>query len=344
MINNLYAYGWHEQWLSIGMNKTVILNPPIGPSLVNSAVLVRTCAIALVLMTGTSLRAQTVSSIQATADPLALSMVDKVQAAAAVAASPDFSIQSKAQPLGLSIVDKVQTAGSDAASADFQKNVLPSVTNLINTNLKEYTNFTKANSFNLDPAKLLMSVDSTARVYFLGEGAGYRNTLGFNTLAPGTDMPKSSLTDSAQLIFPDASSAVSTYDPSSKVVRTASTPLLPGDFVDLGKFGAGTTLDFFLVANGAGGGKDVWSAQASRNRDNFPHVVAFAMPNSPYLIISFEDLAGGGDNDFNDVMFAVDIGAVNVQRLLSTPEPAAWMSILSLGLIAWAYRRRLAAA
>jgi hypothetical protein len=315
VINNWHAAGWHEQWLSNGMNKTAILNPLIGLSLANSAVLFRTCAVALVLMTGTSLRAQTASSIQATA-----------------------------QPLGLSIVDKVQVAGSDAASADFQKNVLPSVTNLINTNLKEYTNFTKANSFNLDPSKLLMSVESTARVYFLGEGAGYRNTLGFNTLAPGAALPAGSLTDSAKLIFPDASSAVSTYNPSSTVARSATTPLLPGDFVDLGKFGAGTTLDFFLVANGAGGGKDVWSAQASRNRDNFPHVVAFAMPNSPYLIISFEDMAGGGDKDFNDVMFAVDIGAVNVQRLLSTPEPAAWMSILSLGMVAWAYRRRLAAA
>jgi MYXO-CTERM domain-containing protein len=73
-------------------------------------------------------------------------------------------------------------------------------------------------------------------------------------------------------------------------------------------------------------------------------VVAFALPSSPYLIVSFEDLAGGGDRDYNDVAFAVDIGAINVQRLLSTPEPAAWMSLLALGLLAALYRRRLAAA
>jgi len=244
----------------------------------------------------------------------------------------------------LSIVDKVQLAASDEASATFQKEVLPSITTLLNTNLKEYTNFSAAGTYTLDPTKLLLSVDSTARVYFLGEGAGNRNSLGFNTLVAGEATPKTPLTDSAQLIFPDASSTVSTFDPAVTAKRTPVAPLLPGDFVDLGKFSAGTTLDFFLVANGANRGKDVWTAPASRNSDGLNHVVAFALPNSPYLIISFEDLAGGGDKDFNDVMFAVDIGAINVQRLLSTPEPAAWLSLLGLGAMALLWRRRLAAA
>ena len=68
-------------------------------------------------------------------------------------------------------MDKVQLAASDEASATFQKDVLPSITKLINTNLKEYTNFSSAGTYTLDPTKLLLSVDSTARVYFLGEGA-----------------------------------------------------------------------------------------------------------------------------------------------------------------------------
>jgi hypothetical protein len=265
-------------------------------------------------------------------------------AAPALHAQVVSNVQSRATPFGLSIVDKVMVAGSDERSAGFQKEVLPSITDLLNKNLSESTKFATAGSFALDPTKLRLSVDSTARVYFLGEGAGYRNTLGFNTLAPGEGTPKQSLTGTAQLIFPDASSSVSTYDPAVSAKRTSSAPLLPGDFVDLGKFGAGTTLDFFLVANGAGGGRDIWTAPASRNADRFDHVVAFALPESPYLIIGFEDLWGGGDRDFNDVLFAVDIGAVNVQRLLSTPEPAAWLSLLSLGAVAWLVRRRLAAA
>jgi hypothetical protein len=188
-----------------------------------------------------------------------------------------------------------------------------------------------------------MGVESTARVYFVGEGAGYMNTLGFNTIAPDATVPKSSLNSSAELIFPNASSTVSTYDSGAKAVRTASAPLLPGDFVDLGAFKAGSMLDFFLVANGAGGGKDVWTAPASRNRDGIDHVVAFALPGSPYLIMAFEDMFKGGDRDYNDVVFAVDIGAINVQRLLSTPEPAAWASLIALGGVAFLWRRRLGA-
>lgn len=255
----------------------------------------------------------------------------------------DAPFQAAARPFGLEIVDSVKLAGSDAASAQFQANVLPSITSLVNGNLGERVNFAQSASFSLDPTKLRMAVESSARVYFVGEGAGYRNTLGFNTLEAGDAVARTSLTDSAQLIFPDASSAVSTYDPAVTTRRTASTPLLPGDFVDAGVFSAGSVLDFFLVANGAGGGRDIWTASASRNADGLDHVVAFALPESPYLIVAFEDLRGGGDRDYNDVVFAVDVGAINVQRLLSTPEPAAWATLAALGGLAWFVRRRLGA-
>jgi hypothetical protein len=250
-------------------------------------------------------------------------------------------IQSSAAPYGLAIAGKVQLAGSDEASAVFQKEVLPSITKLINTNLGETSKFVDASKYALDPAKLLMSVESTARVYFVGEGAGYMNTLGYNTVPLGGELSKTGLDSTSELIFPNASSTVSTYDPAAKAVRTASAPLLPGDFVDLGEFKAGSTLDFFLIADGAKGGMSVWTASSWRNVDGINHVVAFALPGSPYLIMAFEDLMGGGDRDYNDVVFAVDIGAINVQRLLSTPEPAAWASIIALGAVAFLWRRRM---
>jgi len=268
--------------------------------------------------------------------------VSAITAQAQVAAtSIDRPFQVMVRPFGLAIVDQVQLAGSDAASAQFQKEVLPSVATLINTNLSESSKFTLSNNFSLDPSKLRMAVESTARVYFVGEGAGYRNTLGFNTLVPNAALPTKGITSTAQLIFPDASSSVSSLNSSSAVKRTSSNPLLPGDFVDLGKFEAGSMLDFFLIANGAGGGRDVWTSSISRNRDGINHLVAFALPGSPYLVMAFEDLAGGGDRDYNDVVFAVDIGAINVQRLLSTPEPAAWASVLALGGVAYFWRRRM---
>lgn len=272
----------------------------------------------------------------------ALPVIGLVFASAATAqAQVESPVQSKVAPFKLAIVDEVQIAGSDAASATFQKTVLPEITKLINTSLGETSNFTNASKFSLDPNKLRITVESTARVYFVGEGAGYQNTLGFNTLAADAAAPKASLSPTAKLIFPNASSTVSTYNPGSKAVRTPDAPLLPGDFVDIGAFKGGTMLDFFLVSNGAGGGKDIWTAPASRNRDGIDHVVAFALPGSPYLILAFEDMFGGGDRDYNDVIFAVDIGAINVQRLLSTPEPAAWASVLALGGVAYLWRRRL---
>ncbi len=249
------------------------------------------------------------------------------------------NVQSIAQPFGLSIVDKVQTAGSDAAAAQFQGTTLPTDINFLQKNLPEYIAFAKASQYALDPSLLKVSVDSTARVYFLSEGAGYHNTLGYNTLAPG-QTPTGGLTDSAKLIFPDASSSVSSYyTPATPGVRTASEPLLPGDFVDLGKISAGSTLDFWLGSNSAYGGQNIWTDSMSRNPDGVRHMAAFSLPNSPFLMISFEDMAGGGDRDTNDVVIVVQIEALKSQQLISAPEPSAWLSLLGFGLVALIWRR-----
>jgi hypothetical protein len=246
--------------------------------------------------------------------------------------------------LGLDIVAPVMLAGSDDAAAVFQKAVLPSIQQLVSINLSETLNFKKQGSFSLDPTKLFLATESTARVYFVGEGAGYHNTLGFNTLMAGDTTPAKALTGDAQIIFPDASSTVSSYSASgTEYTRTTKEPLLAGDFVDLGIFKSGTTLDFFLIADGANGGKNAYAAPSTRNPDKLDHVVAFALPDSPYLIIAFEDMYGGGDRDYNDVIFALDIGRANIQNLISTPEPQTW-AILGgfLGILFLLHRRQSA--
>lgn len=235
------------------------------------------------------------------------------------------TVQSAARPFGLDIVDPVMQAGSDASSANFQQKVLPALDAFLQKSLGERSKVDDSRML-LDPGSLNLRNESDVRVYFIGEGAGYRNTLGFNTSGSGVT------TGDPQLIFPDGSSPVSTYDPAKTATRTASAPLLPGDFVDLGRMAAGTMLDFFLIANGAGGGKTVFSTDKSANADGINHVVAFAyvMANSPYLVIGFEDLWGGGDRDFNDILFAVDIGVANVKALTATPEPALALTLVTL--------------
>jgi hypothetical protein len=265
----------------------------------------------------------------------ALCVTLSTPAAFAQTASP---VQSTARPFGLDIVAPVQAAGSDAASAAFDVDPLPSVRSLLNMTLTPGQAINDTH-FALDSSKLQLATDSSVRVYFIGEGAGYHNTLGFNTsgVGIGSGDPK--------LIFPDASSKIDTGTTSwNGTRRSQSEPLLPGDFVNLGTFAGGTKLDFFTIADGANSPKGTFSTVASANPDHLNHVVAFTLKDSPYLIIGFEDLLNGGDRDFNDVLFAVDIGAVNakaLQTLAAAPEPATWLTLGSfLAVIVWMKRRQ----
>lgn len=253
-------------------------------------------------------------------------------------AQTESPVQSAARPYDLDIAAPVMVAGSDEASKAFQTDVLPDMLKLVQTNLAESKSLKNLSTIALDPSKLVLSTDSTARVYFLGEGAGYRNSLGFSTTGDGP------LGEDAQLIFPEASSAVG-YGGTGALVRNSKEPLVPGDFVDLGNFKAGTALDFFLIANGATGGKDFYSTDASENRDGIIHAVSLAANGSAYLIIGFEDMNGGGDKDYNDLVFAVEIGKENVENLTETaglgaPEPSLPAGMLLTASLVLGFTRR----
>ena len=265
--------------------------------------------------------------------PIAFSMV----LCASAFSQTESPIQSPASPFGLDIVAPVQLAGSDEASATFQSEVLPDILKLANQSLSEKNAPGNFNSIALDPANLVLAQDATVRVYFLNEGAGYSNSLGISTTDGGPLAPD------AALIFPNASSSTG-FGGTGTAIRSSTNPLAPGDFVDLGKFSAGTSLDFFLIADGANGGKTFFSTDVSLNRDGIVHAVSLAPDGSAYLIIGFEDLLNGGDKDYNDVLIAVEIGKVNVQTLagLGAPEPTLAMgAILAFGLLACGTRRRL---
>lgn len=244
------------------------------------------------------------------------------------------NIQSEARPYGLQIAGPVMVGGSDERSKAFQTEALPKLAEFVNAKLGESHKLDDS-SFLLDPSKLKLENDADLRVYFVGEGAGYHNTLGY--VADGGDIK------GAKIIFPDASSPIPSYKEGQEegVKRTEKEPLLAGDFVNLGQFHGGTKLDFFIVADGANGGKEIFSTEKSQNRDGINHVISFVGLYSSYLLLSFEDLYGGGDRDFNDVIFAVDIGKANVAALTATPEPGTWLTLGSfLGAGVWFAKRR----
>lgn len=122
------------------------------------------------------------------------------------------------------------------------------------------------------------------------------------------------------MIFPNASIGTGR--------RTIDIPLREGDFVDIGVGGNGWQLDFFLISNGFRLWRDsnqtntnlgwLWNDK-SKNSDGLQHVVAFALPDSPYILVGFEDILGGGDLDYNDALFVVDVGIENVDVLTDNP-------------------------
>ncbi|MEI8038719.1 MAG: DUF4114 domain-containing protein [Verrucomicrobiota bacterium] len=248
-------------------------------------------------------------------------------------------VQSAARPYNLNIVGPVEIAGSDAAAKTFQTNVLPGLLDTVKQVLPEYKSHTVADLAAISSGASLLKInaDSTARVYFLTEGAGNRNTLGISTTGG------SPLSPDAALIFPNASSSTG-YGGSGSLVRTSNEPLVPGDFVNLGSFKAGTALDFFLIASGATGGTDFFSTNSSLNKDGIIHSVTMAANGSTYLIIGFEDLKGGGDRDFNDVVIAVEVTPSIVPHIagIGAPEPslATGALITCLALLGFTRRRR----
>jgi hypothetical protein len=252
-------------------------------------------------------------------------------------------IQSTARPLRLGVVGPVQSFGSDECAADFQKNVLPKFLQFVNDNLGERRAIVDVSTIALDPGQLRLRSDSEVRAYFVGEGAGYQNSLGFFTSSydPYAGLKQ---TD-AQLIFPNASSSI-TYlaDGQPSGGRTSSAPLLPGDFVDLGALRAGTQINPFLIADGANRGTTVFTADPSRNPDRLQHfvsLVVLAVKDSPFLLMSVEDLLGGGDRDYNDLVFALDIGASNVKELVSATVPLPPAVLALLGPCLWSVKRLL---
>lgn len=153
---------------------------------------------------------------------------------------------------------------------------------------------------------------ATAKVTFLNEGAGYRNTLGYFVF--DTNNPPTSKDEIAAhvIIFPNTSKA-----PDGEMEE--------GDTIDLNvQLTAGQTLAFFIIPNGWG-----WSGSYNNiaslgswgtpfysysnlnpesTSENRRHNVAFIDTQNEFLVLGFEDIyRPDGDNDFNDLLFTVEV-------------------------------------
>lgn len=124
----------------------------------------------------------------------------------------------------------------------------------------------------LNPAARLVVVDASADVVvtFVGSDSGYQDDLWL-------DSPRSNYLYQAW---------------------TATS----GSSASLGTFSGGTELVFSIFVNNTG---DRWqSGPASRNDDGVVHGAA-TYEGACTWMFGFEDLRGGGDEDYNDVIFRV---------------------------------------
>ena len=211
----------------------------------------------------------------------------------------------------------------------------------------------------VDLSKLQLKFDHDVNVFFIGETAGgYRNRLDFSatgsTVASGKIFGDTSCNTGDAKFLNFSKFCPNANDPLAGKVAP-DRPLNVGDWANIGSMKAGTNLDFLLRANDINGGiyapdknsgpKGVWSLNQALNPDGLQHAIAYYYKD--YLVLGFEDLWGGGDKDYNDTVFAIDIGKENaryVAGVTPVPEPSATMALLGIaGLGLFKTRRRRSA-
>lgn len=224
-------------------------------------------------------------------------------------------VQSNYRPNGLQLwsntLGLVQKKKSDTAATAFFNNDLPNFLNMLEDNLGESSALGQVENRSLAPEKLFFYCEYTPRVYFLGEGAGYTNGLAA-VICPAKPDTGTVPTGNKFLIIPNSQSSEG-FGGSGSGKRSQSEPLLVGDFVDLPTIKRGEQLELLLIANmnSSAVPEATYYNEKAINVDKLQHMVAFFPQNSRFIILGFEDIKGGGDRDYNDLVFAIDVGECN---------------------------------
>lgn len=219
-------------------------------------------------------------------------------------------------PFGLSVAGPIQ-AGSDAAYFETLR------TAVLGNNLTNGTSVPGIASVRLDPSKIDLALAADVKAYMVGDeignGTGKEYAIGFNPAGPGVT------TGDPKLIFPLAQTNASSVN--------GTFPVLPGDYVDLGQFAAGSHLDFFAIADptpgySANNAADLQKVFSTAGGDLNARM--YALTGTAYLLVTFEGKDKFGV-DYNDVAIAVNVGADNIRHLMGAPEPSL---LLALGSFA----------
>ncbi|TFF33987.1 LruC domain-containing protein [Mucilaginibacter psychrotolerans] len=180
--------------------------------------------------------------------------------------------------------------------------------NYVNTSLPEQKSVAQLHPTYLQSSATAdLNIVKTADVWitFVSEGAGYLNTLGYYTYPTGNAPKSEADITKVTYIFPNAS------------LPGSGGNLRSGSKVKLGRFDAGTSIGFVLLANAWNGGSKLVDSNAPRfytttacnpetKEELKKHTVLLYAQTQNLYLIGIDDQnrqTGGSDNDFNDALF-----------------------------------------
>ncbi len=151
---------------------------------------------------------------------------------------------------------------------------------------------------------LVLTDHADVWVTFVGEGAGYKNVLGFYTYDVDDPSNEAPQPEDITIVFPNVSA------------KYSGGSLEVGHKVKIGRFSAGTGIGWVLLANGWKGSVTPGLWQLYSNTDYNPeadetlryHNVLLNDPDHERIILGFEDIRrdyASCDQDFNDALFYI---------------------------------------
>ncbi|HMA63023.1 MAG TPA: LruC domain-containing protein, partial [bacterium] len=192
---------------------------------------------------------------------------------------------------------------------DFVENSLPEYNSVVENNPEYLADGSETN--------IVLQEDAEVWVTFIHEGAGYKNALGYYTYSTGSPPTTSGAINSLNIIYPNAS------------LVGGGGEMQPGDKVYLGNFSAGTTIAWFLVADGWDGsdalvndGRSIFYSDPDLNPDQSQQSVLLNYSEEGKILLGFEDiLSGSGDEDYNDALFYNTVNPASAVETDNIYEP-----------------------
>ncbi|WP_405369520.1 DUF4114 domain-containing protein [Nonlabens sp. Asnod2-A12] len=178
---------------------------------------------------------------------------------------------------------------------------------------------------------IVLEADGDIWVTFVGEGAGYKNVLGFYTYDATVAVHPAPTPSDVTIIFPNISAQFS------------GGGLIPGNKVHLGSFTAGTGIGWVLLANGYQNNQvtpGLWQLYSNEdyNPENDPtirqHNVLLNDSENERIILGFEDIRrdyASCDQDFNDAIFYITANPFSALKTTNLSVPDSGLKTVSSG-------------